>query len=73
MSVSVKSVLVPGEREWGLRRHALAHGIELPEDVVEKLRQIASETGIDITRFLTCDPPSCSSRHAPRDGSSRGA
>jgi D-3-phosphoglycerate dehydrogenase / 2-oxoglutarate reductase len=26
-----------------------------------------------VTRFPTCDLPDCSSRHAPRDGSSRGA
>jgi len=51
----VKSVLAPGEREWELRRHALAHGVDLPDDVVEKLRQIACETGTDLTRFLTRD------------------
>jgi len=49
----IHSVLIPGEREWVRRRHALANGIELPPDVLQKLDQVASETGIDLRRFLT--------------------
>jgi LDH2 family malate/lactate/ureidoglycolate dehydrogenase len=39
----VERVLVPGEREWNLRRKALADGINLPSDVVEKLVGLASD------------------------------
>lgn len=39
----VDHVLLPGEREWALRRAAESHGIALPEDVMAKLRAVAQE------------------------------
>lgn len=42
----VERILVPGEREWTLRRQALENGIVLPADVVAKLQLLARETGI---------------------------
>jgi LDH2 family malate/lactate/ureidoglycolate dehydrogenase len=39
----VDRLLVPGEREWAHRRRALAHGIELPADVVAALAPLATE------------------------------
>ncbi len=47
----VERVLLPGEREWGLRRKALVDGIQLPEDVKEKLRLAATLSGIDAPMF----------------------
>jgi len=41
----VARVLLPGEREWALRREALAAGIALPTDVREKLRGVAASLG----------------------------
>lgn len=40
-------IYMPGEMEWEKREHALTHGIALPEDVVEKLRELAETVGID--------------------------
>lgn len=37
----VEHVLLPGEREWRLRREALECGISLPEDVLAKLRTVS--------------------------------
>ncbi len=42
----VERVLLPGEREWKSYRRALEAGLELPADVVEKLRSVASLTGL---------------------------
>ncbi len=42
----VGRVLLPGEREWDRRRRAIAEGIALPEDVLEKLRGVARELGL---------------------------
>lgn len=39
----VDQVLLPGEREWKLRRGAESGGIALPEDVLAKLRQVAHD------------------------------
>lgn len=39
-------VLLPGEREWNSYRRSNVAGIELPPDVVEKLRLCASLTGV---------------------------
>lgn len=39
----VERVLVPGEREWNHRRKALAEGIDLPPDVVEKLVGLSND------------------------------
>ena len=43
----IERVLLPGEREWALRRKALASGIQLPEDVQEKLKLAATLSGIE--------------------------
>lgn len=40
-AAGIERVLVPGEREWKLRRAATERGIELPEDVLAKLRTVA--------------------------------
>lgn len=42
----VERVLLPGEREWHRRRHAQLHGIDLPPDVVEKLKLAAASVGL---------------------------
>lgn len=42
----IDRVLVPGEREWLTYHRAMAEGIELPEDVIAKLRQVAQEYGV---------------------------
>jgi ureidoglycolate dehydrogenase (NAD+) len=42
----VERVLVPGEREWNLRRKALSEGIELPSDVVGKLVGLANDLSL---------------------------
>lgn len=39
----VVSILLPGEREWNSRRKALENGIQLPDDVVAKLSELAKE------------------------------
>ncbi len=39
-------MLLPGEREWTLRQKALAEGIHLPADVLEKLKLAAELTGV---------------------------
>jgi ureidoglycolate dehydrogenase (NAD+) len=44
----VDRVLLPGEREWELRRKARRDGIELPSDVVAKLSAVASEYGLEL-------------------------
>lgn len=45
-AVGVDRVLLPGEREWKLRREALQTGIALPEDVKAKLRTVAADFGL---------------------------
>lgn len=42
----VERVLVPGEMEWRRRETALAKGIELPPDVVGKLRELDQRLGL---------------------------
>lgn len=42
----VDHVLLPGEREWTLRKKALDKGIDLPADVMEKLRLAAEMAGV---------------------------
>jgi ureidoglycolate dehydrogenase (NAD+) len=42
----IERVLLPGEREWNNYRRAQETGIDLPADVVEKLRAVASLTGV---------------------------
>ena len=37
----VDSVMLPGEREWNHRHQALEKGIELPADVIAKLKNVA--------------------------------
>jgi len=45
----VDRLLLPGEREWNNYRRALIEGIHLPSDVLEKLRQAAELTGIQVS------------------------
>lgn len=45
-AAGVEHVLLPGEREWQKRRIALAEGIDLPADVVEKLEQAAAKVSL---------------------------
>lgn len=47
-AAGVERVLLPGEREWNNRRRALAHGILLPADVLDKLRQASDATGVPL-------------------------
>lgn len=49
----VKSVLLPGEREWKNAAAAEVDGIPLPVDVRMKLREAAELTGLPIPRFAT--------------------
>jgi ureidoglycolate dehydrogenase (NAD+) len=42
----IEKVLLPGEREWKLRREAQELGILLPEDVIAKLNAVATELSI---------------------------
>lgn len=44
----VERVLLPGEREWSRYRSAKDHGITLPPDVAEKLRQASELTGVQL-------------------------
>lgn len=44
----VDRVLLPGEREWNSFHHAKVHGINLPADVRDKLRQAADLTGVPL-------------------------
>jgi LDH2 family malate/lactate/ureidoglycolate dehydrogenase len=48
----VQRVLIPGEREWKLKREAERNGISLPEDVIEKLRQAGAMVGVE-PKFLS--------------------
>lgn len=43
----VERVLLPGEREWTLRKRALVEGIDLPVDVREKLQLAATMVGLE--------------------------
>jgi ureidoglycolate dehydrogenase (NAD+) len=45
-TADVDRVLLPGEREWNNLRQANQDGVPLPADVVEKLRETASLTGV---------------------------
>jgi len=40
-------IYLPGEMEWERRARALREGIEMPEDVLAVLRQLAGEVGLD--------------------------
>lgn len=42
----VEQVLLPGEREWAHYHRALEHGIDLPDDVVQKLHEASKLTGV---------------------------
>ena len=44
----IERVLLPGEREWQLYRRSQSDGIELPPDVVDKLRQTAEWIGLPL-------------------------
>jgi LDH2 family malate/lactate/ureidoglycolate dehydrogenase len=45
-AVGVERVLLPGEREWANRARALTAGIDLPADVIAKIKAAAEEYGI---------------------------
>ena len=45
-AAGVERVLLPGEREWALRKKAQTQGIVLPADVIDKIRQAAVHAGI---------------------------
>jgi ureidoglycolate dehydrogenase (NAD+) len=45
-TAGIERVLLPGEREWNNLRQTSQDGIALPADVVEKLREAASLTGV---------------------------
>lgn len=47
----VERILLPGEREWSLHRKAVRDGIDLPEDVREKLRELVNGAG-ELPRWL---------------------
>jgi LDH2 family malate/lactate/ureidoglycolate dehydrogenase len=49
-------VLLPGKREWALRRRALAEGIDLPPDVTATLAPMAAELGLN-SEWLDVTPP----------------
>ncbi|MFO0876547.1 MAG: Ldh family oxidoreductase [Gemmataceae bacterium] len=51
-AVGVERVLLPGEREWNNYHHALKHGIHLPVDVQDKLRQASEMTGVPLSDFV---------------------
>lgn len=44
----VERVLLPGEREWALHRRAQTNGINLPADVLAKLKAVADEYGVTL-------------------------
>lgn len=48
----IERVLLPGEREWKLRRAAEKDGIALPEDVMAKLRTVSEEYDVRADRLL---------------------
>jgi ureidoglycolate dehydrogenase (NAD+) len=52
----VDRLLLPGEREWALRRRALAEGIELPPDVTGTLSPLAAELGLNPEWLQAADP-----------------
>jgi len=39
-------IYVPGEMEWAKRRESIAHGIPLPDDVLDSLRGLAGDLGL---------------------------
>ncbi|HXJ55719.1 MAG TPA: Ldh family oxidoreductase [Verrucomicrobiae bacterium] len=41
-------IYLPGEMEWEKRERALREGLALPEDVLEKLRQLAKEEQVEV-------------------------
>ncbi len=47
-SEGIDRVLLPGEREWRSLQRAKTRGIELPHDVVEKLKQAAKTTAVSL-------------------------
>jgi ureidoglycolate dehydrogenase (NAD+) len=49
----VDRIYLPGEMEWEHRAGALAHGIDLPDDVVKNLRGVAQQLGLDFAFLLS--------------------
>ncbi len=50
-AAGIDHVLLPGEREWSLHQKAQSQGIDLPDDVREKLTQAAALVGIAVPAF----------------------
>lgn len=50
-AAGIDRVLLPGEREWSLYQMAQSQGIDLPDDVREKLTQAAALVGIAVPAF----------------------
>lgn len=44
-------IYLPGEMEWERRENALIEGIELPEDVLISLRELAVESGVEPSKY----------------------
>jgi ureidoglycolate dehydrogenase (NAD+) len=44
----IERVLLPGEREWALRRRSAEQGIDLPADVVAKLQSVAADLNMEL-------------------------
>lgn len=47
-AAGAERILVPGQREWEKRRRAWVSGLDMPSDVLDVLRQLATETGIEL-------------------------
>jgi len=48
----VERIYLPGEMEWERREMALREGIDLPEDVVQRLQPVAEEMGVELAQAL---------------------
>lgn len=46
----VDRIMLPGEREWKHRHHALANGLTIPADVVAKLDLLAESCQLPLLR-----------------------
>jgi len=47
-------IYLPGEKEWEHREEALAHGLDLPEDVCDSLRGLADDAGMKVSWLEAC-------------------
>ncbi len=51
-AVNAERILLPGDREWAARARALREGVLLPPDVAASLAGLASDHGLDLSRYL---------------------